>query len=188
MLCIQRFLPGLVCLILLLPLTLVAQEQIYRSVDDQGQPVFSDQAGEGSQPVTLAPTNTVPPGTLSPDVDQAAAQSPSDYAVAIRSPSNDESFVNTGGSFSVVADIQPAPESGAMVQLLVDGAVYGEPQAGGVFELNGLPRGSHTLQVEVIDAQGSSLGASDAITVHVHQASSAVHKAIRRGGAAPGSR
>lgn len=188
MVCIQRFLQGMVCLLLLLPLTLAAQEQIYRSVDDKGQPIFSDQADEHSQPVTLPPVNTVPPTSLSQGVDQPTAESPADYVVSIRSPSNDQSFVNAGGSFSVVADIQPASESGVMVQLLVDGAVYGEPQTGGVFEVSDLSRGSHTLEVDVIDEQGSLLGASDTITVHVHQATSPLRKAIQRGGAAPGPR
>jgi hypothetical protein len=155
-------------------------DQIYRSVDKNGQPVFSDQPRTDSAPVSLPPTNTLPP-TAAPESGTPAREEEAYYAsIAITSPANDESFTNTGGEFAVSAQIDPPLRDGDALQLLVDGTAYGPTQTEGQFAVSGYLHGTHTLQVQVIDATGATLLESGTISVHMHQTNSRTQKPLRR--------
>jgi hypothetical protein len=81
---------------------------------------------------------------------------------------DDESIVNTGGDFSVSVQTTPALQPGHSLRLMLDGAAYASSADGG-FSLRNIDRGSHTLQVQVIDEDGAVLSASGTITVHVRR-------------------
>ena len=71
------------------------------------------------------------------------------------------------GNFSVSASISPALQQGAQLQLMMDGAPQGEPQAQAGWDLTNVFRGAHDLTVNVIDAQGKTLATSEPVRVYV---------------------
>jgi len=148
-----------------------ADDQIYRSVDEEGRVIFSDEPAEGAKPVELPPTNTMgqPAAIPRPAPAEGTVTQFTGYdSVAIVQPADDESIVNTGGDFSVSVQTTPALQLAHSLRLLLDGAAYASSADGG-FSLRNIDRGSHTLQVQVIDEGGAVLAESITFTVYVRR-------------------
>jgi hypothetical protein len=153
--------------------------QIYKSTDQDGNVIFTDTPPPDSpatQEVELQRTNTAPPP---PDLPQASTRSNESKSEAppvpkatITAPANDTTFpVGLAGSFSVSAHVDPPLGRGEGLRLTVDGEPRGGPQASGFWDLNNVYRGTHTLIVEVVDADGAVLSSSEPIQVHVMRTS-----------------
>ena len=162
----------LLCLLVLLPQAGTAQ--IFKSVDENGNVTFSDTPPNSgsSEQIEVRQTNRPPaPAVIQPlepvaetAPDAAAAVS---YSVAITSPANETTIAMGPGNFSVSAAVEPALGEGGLLQLFVDGAPSGEPQAGGSWALTNVFRGAHDLSVAVVDSKGARLAESAAVRVYV---------------------
>ena len=84
------------------------------------------------------------------------------------SPAIDETVHSNTGSIRVVVEDVP---SAVRLQPLLDGEAAGEPVAGSVFYLRGVPRGTHELIVKLLDAGGREVGRTSPVTFHVWHAS-----------------
>lgn len=150
----------------LITLPLASLAQVYKSVDKDGNVIFSDQASPGSESVDVPSTNTLPSVTpTKPKRKKATAGAVYDY-VGITSPANDEAVVAPGGNFSVSVVTEPGLRSGHTVILLLDGAPTSVGGSGS-FNLETVPRGTHTLEARVQDAQCDFVASSGTSTVHV---------------------
>ena len=162
----------LLCLLVLLPQAGTAQ--IFKSVDENGNVTFSDTPPNSgsSEQIEVRQTNRTPaPAVIQPlepvaetAPDAAAAVS---YSVAITSPANETTIAMGPGNFSVSAAVEPALGEGGLLQLFVDGAPSGEPQASGSWALTNVFRGAHDLSVAVVDSKGARLAESAAVRVYV---------------------
>lgn len=157
-------------ILLLTPLAGFGQS-IYRTVDEDGNVIFTDappaDAGEREQ-ITLPPTNTAPPPPARPQVEAPATEEgPVTYTVAITSPANETTIAMGPGNFSVSASVKPGLKKGHTLQLMMDGAPRGEPQAGTSWDLTNVFRGAHDLTVSLSDKEGKALATSEAVRVYV---------------------
>ena len=84
------------------------------------------------------------------------------------SPAIDETVHSNTGSIRVIVEGAP---SGLQLQPLLDGEAASEPVADPVFDLHGVPRGTHELTVRVLDADGQELTRTSPVTFHVWHAS-----------------
>lgn len=148
--------------------------QIYKTTDEQGNVIFSDAppAGTGqSEQVELPRTNTTPPPPTVVPVprpeSEPAETEPEPLAVAITSPENESTIPMGGGNFSVSASLSPGGGEQQALQLLMDGAPQGAPQATGTWNLQNVLRGPHDLVVEAVDASGKVLARSESVRVYV---------------------
>ncbi|MFV0477942.1 MAG: DUF4124 domain-containing protein [Parahaliea sp.] len=151
--------------------------QIYKSVDEHGNVVFSDQPSgdvRKAEQVELNTTNTTtPPRPVSrphsrPEPTTAEAVN---YRVSITSPANGTTIPMGTGNFSVSAAASPALTSGQTLQLQIDGQDHGGAQASGSWQLTNIFRGEHQLTVQRKSREGEVLATSEAITVYVHRPS-----------------
>jgi hypothetical protein len=166
--------PLLACL--LMALSLPASAQIYSFIDANGNRVFTNDPPQGSnaQAVQLNPTNTVTvrPNNASTDSTPAPANT-TDTALPFSSlqltglPS-DEALRANNGTFSVGVSSTPALRAGQQLQLMLDGQAYGPPSSNPPLQLTNLPRGEHTLAVQVLSA-GRMIQQSDAVTFTVQR-------------------
>lgn len=144
----------------------VAQAGIYKSRDAQGNVIFSDQPVTGSEAVSLPPTNTmdevVPPPAQAPAGDAAAARPYN--TLAIMSPLDGQYVYSGTGSLDVSIAVEPGLQPGHRLRLLLDGAPSGFP-AGGSLKLEGVSRGPHTLQAQVLNADGDVVQSSGTVSV-----------------------
>lgn len=165
-----------------LPWVAVAAE-IYKSVDADGNVVYSDRAGADgmieSERIELPPANrmTSPPrsaaATGNPlflDDTQTPEQTPS-YRVSIRTPEPDETIRSNPGTVPVRFSVEPDLTGNHRVEVLLDGAPRPESVQGNSVELREVDRGSHDLKLRIVDADGRLLTETTAVRFHLLRAS-----------------
>jgi hypothetical protein len=158
------------------------QAQVYRTVDKDGNVVFSDQATEGAVEVEVKELESIrslepPPGTVVPSTSQKAQ--PLYTSLEITSPGNDESIRENSGNLVITAMVTPRLRAGDRVVLFLDGQQYASGTAFS-FKLENLDRGTHQARVAILDTAGAELISSGAVTFHMLRFS-----ALQPGGAKP---
>jgi hypothetical protein len=165
----NRLLP---VIFLLFPLLVSAQ--IYRTVDEEGNVVFTDRPVDRTeaQEIQLNQTNRV----RSPEVKETpapesavhAAEPPViEYKVAIISPEHESTIPMGPGDFSVSAMVRPSLGSVEKLQLLLDGGPQGGLQLGSSWNLTDVARGAHDIAIAVIDKNGEQIAVSNPTRVYV---------------------
>jgi hypothetical protein len=148
---------------------------VYKSTDENGNVVYTDQPPpDGAEEVYVPPPTTYkPPATHTAQPTPSPRPKPKAFqgyeSVAITSPEN-ETTIRDGGNLTLVVSTVPALQSGHKIRILMDSKQQAE-EAGYTFHFDNLERGSHTFQAFVIDAKGRAIGLSDPITVYVHRPS-----------------
>ena len=165
----------LAVLLIALPLYAAAQN-VYRTVDENGNVVFTDTpSGDAVQAerMEIRETNRAPavePSQAAPEAGPVAVKAVS-YNVSIVSPANETSFPMGPGNFSVSAQLSPELGDGDSLQLFIDDVPWGAAQRSTGWALTNVFRGSHDLTVAVIDAKGKQLAISNPTRVFVHRPS-----------------
>lgn len=166
--------------LLLLPV-LAAAEQIYRSTDEQGNPVFTDEpSSEEAEPVPLEPLTTVPPGEAPPELDepeqgsaQNDAQDGSYQDIEITYPPAGQAVRHNGGMVPFRVALKPEGKElaeGHRVEIMLDGEVRGSG-ANTQVSVSPVNRGSHTVVARIVDGTGSPVIASSPVDFHLLRAS-----------------
>jgi hypothetical protein len=113
-------------------------------------------------------------GMLMP-LSAAIAQAPS---VAISSPRHEETLHDNTGTVAVAVSLQGETlAAGRQLRVLLDGNPMPNPIPHGgsrhtlEFTLNDVERGTHTLQVQLLDARDALIAESPVVTFHMWQAS-----------------
>ena len=169
-----------VLLILSLTMTVEAEAALYRYVDEQGNVVYTDRPVPGAEPVSPGAITVIPttPKTQV-EIELAPPQSPPvsakedtgsvDYQLRIVRPRPDQGVRANDGRVPVEVRVEPKPKaaSSLVYQAYLDGQPYGDPSRTLQWILEGVPRGTHTLTVAMLDEKGRELARSPAITFHV---------------------
>jgi hypothetical protein len=163
-------------LTLLLALSLAgsAQAAVYQWQDDRGKTQYGDNPPPGAtaESVTLPPISTVPSqgaaaegGTTETTGDDTAAVQP--YTrLAITSPGNGQTIRTDTGRVDIRVALQPAlqADAGHRLVAVVSGT---RVQGSGTGVAILAPRGTHTAQVAVIDAEGRAIARSGQVTFEI---------------------
>lgn len=158
------------CIAVLLTVPAVAAT-VWKWRDADGVIHYSDQPVQGAEKVTVQSSSTF----TSPSAGNAAtptatsAAPPADYSkVEIWKPGNDEAIANSGGQVSVAVRVEPSLQAGDRLALYLDGTlVSGFPQQGMEYQLTGVERGTHSLQLVVVNPQGKPTKTSAPVQFHV---------------------
>ncbi|MEQ8262360.1 DUF4124 domain-containing protein [Pseudohaliea sp.] len=147
-------------------------QQIYRSVDEHGNVVFSDQPpapGQDGEKVELRDLNTTPPPDPRPRPAPAKRKPEPAPAptVTIASPENETTIAMGPGNFSVSGSAEPPLGPGERLQLFMDGEAVGPPQAGASWGLQGVLRGPHDLVIRRLNNSGKTIAESESVRVYV---------------------
>lgn len=164
---------------LLLATGLASAANIYKWTDESGRVVFGDKPPNG---VEATPVRVQSPQTFTPppkstfksssteEAEKKAAEEAArpKYKVAIASPADDEPVRNNPGNIAIQISSEPALnlEAGHKFQLLMDGNPVMTSQKTTIV-LTNVDRGTHTLQVQVIDETGKVLESSASSTFHM---------------------
>ncbi|WP_349618455.1 DUF4124 domain-containing protein [Azotobacter salinestris] len=140
---------------LLLLLALPAGAEIYKYLDANGNPVFSNQPPEGvaAEKVELpAPSIVTPPPPAPADAAKRKEQAAEAHysRLELTGIPDGESLRANNGSFSVDVAIEPMLRPGHSLRLLLDGQPYGQPGRVTRLQLVNVDRGEHSLAVEVL--------------------------------------
>ena len=157
--------------------TVPAQAQIYSYIDAEGNRVFTDRPSTGnSAALELKPTNSMPsaPDTLltrkvRPEPEETAANIY--QTLSISTPTADSTVHNGAGEVWVTLVSEPPLQAGDQYQALLDGQPFGAPSTSLSLLLSPVDRGTHQLQISIIDAQGNSLLQSSSLAFHMRRVS-----------------
>ncbi len=163
-----------VMVLAMVALPALAQTSIYRTVDEDGNVVFTDAPPADTRKkierIENPHINSMPPpGDIAPP--PAPADEPQDaqpgFEVVITAPANEITIPNGPGNFSVSASVSPTLQGEHSLQLFMDGSPWGDPQRGARWSLTNVFRGQHDLTVGVIDESGETLAMSEPVRVYV---------------------
>ncbi len=162
--------------LLLLPSLILAQE-IYKSTDSEGVPLFSDRKHKGAEKIEI---NSLPTTEFRVPVPSSSAESlPSKgrseaakvsyRSIVIENPVDDAVVWATGGPLAVLVSTEPAFEAASdySIGLRLDGKLLEKRFQKGNISLDGVDRGTHTLQAVVLDPAGKVVVESSVITFHL---------------------
>ncbi len=146
---------------------------IYKSVNDEGVVEYSDQPREGAEKIKVKNPQSIklPKGAdvfTSENSDTSTDSEATYQRVTITQPANDSAFNSGNGLVSVSSEVNPSLQAGHSMQLVMDGTPYNSNTSGS-FGLSNVDRGTHQLQVNIIDNTGKTLISSDITTFTLHR-------------------
>ncbi len=158
-----------------LAITPKAPAEVYRVVDSEGRVTFTDQPpadNEQMQPVSIQQPNTQPALKAPETKSSGKTSSVSVYdSVRIVQPGADSTIPPGQLDLIVQISTSPAIALNHRIQLLFDGAPWGDPAAATSFVIDNLIRGSHQLQAQVINDIGEVIASSPSVTIYVKRGS-----------------
>lgn len=162
----------IILLIMVLLITSVHAEEVYRSVDESGNIIYTDKPTPDAEVIRIDEIQTVDtpevgPFEYTPEKKPAGAA----YTLAITSPASNAAIENAAGEFTVSASVQPVlnTAAGHKLVLYMDGAIAAE--GGPQFSLTNVDRGTHSLSVAVKNATGAEVSRSAAVSFTLHRQS-----------------
>jgi hypothetical protein len=157
--------------------TAVAEDQIYKTVDQYGNVVYTDvppvnrQGQPDGQKVTIEPSNTYQPPVLStsstPTSTTTAGASNYYSELAVVAPVEDATIRDNAGEVLIQAVITPPLRADHRMLLVMDGSPTEVEAVDGVFELSNVDRGTHTAGARVVNGDGVVQIESPAVTFHL---------------------
>lgn len=166
--------------VILLLLAQVVQADIYRSVNADGEVIFTDVPGAGAERVQLPEVSTYkPPPRKQPtgivsagNAGEAGAGTPYKSFKA-STPENEASIWDNEGIVTLALTLEPALliSNGHRIQFFLDGKPDGEPEISLSHTYRDIERGSHALSAAVVDVEGNSVISASPVTISLHKAS-----------------
>ncbi len=146
--------------------------QVYRTVDENGNVVFTDTPPTtDAEQVTINPTNTTPATEIrepepAPVAEEEVIEEV-EYSVTITAPQDGGTIPMGTGSFTVIASVSPGLEKGESLQLLMNGTAEGAPQTQNSWDLVNVRRGEHSIVVARYGADGNVQASSAPVGILV---------------------
>lgn len=158
-----------------------AAPEIYRTVDADGNVIYTDRAPSDPsvthERITLPPPNRLPPParverTTRPSTSEPTGRgdTAADYAFSITEPAQDGSIRSNPGTVEVRFSVDPPVGGDHRIEILLDGAPRPETAHDGAARLLEVDRGTHDLALRVVDAGGRLLSESSPVRFHLHRA------------------
>lgn len=171
--CYHRAMRALLLMLMLAALPAVADE-IYRTTDEDGNVVFTDQPpSDDAEPITLDPLTTVPaqqprvpetPGDTGADEGDAATTAGYE-GVRVAYPPADQAVRHNGGMVPIRVTLRPEGvglAEGHTVVVVLDGEAHGAGR-GMEVTVGPLDRGPHRVRARIVDRGGRVVTESPSI-------------------------
>ncbi len=146
-----------------------AESTVFVTRDANGNPVFSDQAGENAEEIKIQAPQTfdAPPAPRFelPEVEEEVETGPAYQSLEITSPAHESAFRNNAGNVTVQVSLNPALQSNHSLEILVDGRVMKRQKSLAPAVLENLDRGTHVYSAQIIeDESGEVLQSSPPVS------------------------
>ena len=152
-----------------------ASAQVYRSVDKDGNVIFSDQATKGAKEVEIKELEIVK--SLDPASVPASQPAKQELdklytGLEITSPQNDLAIRDNEGNVTVTVALTPNLRAGHNLVLYLDGKKQSSGKTS-TLRMQQIDRGTHQLRVAVVDAEDREQIGSATVTFHLLRFSAA---------------
>lgn len=154
-------------------------QTVYESKDKSGATVFSDRPTPGAKPMDLAPPNVVQTPALPKRAPGPAAAAAPYTSVAISSLESEGTVHTNTGEFQISVRSVPVlrAAAGDRIRVTLDGNVLARKYSSGAVTIRAddwqgtaAESAQHTLQVAIVDPNGTTLIESKPITFYAHRA------------------
>ena len=154
----------------------LAASTVFKTTDENGNTVYTDQAPETAEEVAIDAPQTftaAKPTRIFTKTDPAPINTGPAYdSLKISSPENNAAIRSNAGNLTVIILVDPALQPNHSIQLLVDGALNTTTTSPGPVSLTNLDRGTHQFQAQVIENEsGEVLQNSNAVSITILRAS-----------------
>lgn len=163
--------------LMLLLISLTVHAEVYRSVDGQGNVIFSDTSTENAEKIQLQESYIYSPPVIVDLADDEPSQplielAVPDYSLAITSPSQNETIRENAGNITITCSVSPAlnTDRGDKLIFSLDGNLKSEAQDAASYTFTNVDRGSHVAVVSVVDKTGKVIKSSKSILFHLLRA------------------
>lgn len=158
--------------------SLPGNSAIYKTVDEDGNVVFTDVAPpDSTETVELSNTTSYTPPTSPSNAPLSVApgsSGPEDsrpietsyQSLVINSPTQDEAIRDNAGNITVTVAVTPPLAPGHTIELIMDERRVGIAVTG-KFSLRNVDRGTHTLSAHVLDADQAIVKQSASQVFHM---------------------
>jgi hypothetical protein len=149
--------------------------KIYHWVDENGKSHFSDTAVPGTKEIDVKNNNLLPASENNNDNDNENLPDLSEvtmvnYRATITSPQHDKALRSNDGTLDIYVAIEPEKQNTHKLQLYLDGKKLGAPQISSTIRALNIDRGTHQVQVSLLDESGQILAKTQIVTVHLQRA------------------
>jgi len=158
------------CIFLFLFGQALAETNVYRSIDAEGNPVFSDIPTADSETIELQEIQTVPAEkNLKFESRPSKQVQPDKYtSLKITSPADGTEVRENAGNVTVEVELKPELRKTDSLQLSFDSEIVQEGNQT-TFEITDIDRGTHQISVAIIDKDGNEIKRSSSITFHLQR-------------------
>ncbi|MFT5425363.1 MAG: hypothetical protein ACI9ZT_000287 [Gammaproteobacteria bacterium] len=154
-------------------LTSVSAE-VYRSLDDDGNVIYTDRPSPDAEEIKIDEVQTIsPPAVKDFEYTPPEKSAKTNYTkVEISSPANDQVFTGGPGDVTVSVLILPTLNTalGDRVILYMDGKKQADSTSTS-FSFTNMDRGTHTVKVDVVDREGKALKSSAPVSFTINRTS-----------------
>jgi len=157
-------------LIMLLVAVPLHAADVYKSVDRDGNTVFSDIPSENAEKIEVRELPTIPALEQQPDRPVKAEPVARYNTLSITSPKNDETYFRSEGDLVVALQIQPRLASGDTVVLYLNSNEFLSGRSS-TYSIPELDRGTYQLRVAIKDSADKIIMSTETVTFHLRQAS-----------------
>jgi hypothetical protein len=150
-------------------ITFVSAETVYKTLDAEGNVIFSDVPSIGAEVIEIEEAQTInipeekyrPVTKLKPDKIEYTK-------LVIASPENDATIYSNEGNVSINVEVEPALLKKDLLVLFMDGKEISSGKSL-QFSLVNLERGTHTVDVVVKNEKGKILKRSGKLVFHLRK-------------------
>jgi hypothetical protein len=150
-----------------------AQAAVYKSVNENGEVVYSDSPSPGAKRVKMPKLQTYQPQPVPTLKSIKRPPVKNDYysSFAFAKPDNDITIRDNLGVVHTELRLVPALDSGRghLIQFYLDDEPYGPPIELLAVTMSNLERGEHRISASVLDGRGNILISAEDVVVHIHR-------------------
>ena len=146
-------------LILFIFAAVLAAETVYKTVDEDGNIIFTDKPSADSEEIKIKELQTIEnpnPAKYKAPAKQATVKDVAYSKLSVTSPENGAGIRNNAGNIRISVALEPGLKPGHRLVILMDGKEVSTGSATSV-SLNNVDRGSHSIAVSVVDGNGKKL-------------------------------
>jgi hypothetical protein len=167
---------SLICISITFSSLSAATTKIYHWVDEQGKSHYSDTADLGTEEIhvineNIVTSNNIPPPTMAKNTANVKNEPAIIYQADITSPQDNIPLRSNDGSIDIQVKITPEKDPAHKLQLFLDGKALGKPQISSTIRAANIDRGTHQIQVHLLDESGKVLARTQVVTLHLQRIS-----------------
>lgn len=148
--------------------------KLYKCKDAEGNTVYTDEPCADGKELKLPPLHTYTPVIIPPafpTTNEADKKAVTYESLKILEPGNDKPVYNNTGTVTVSYQLKPSLNTslGHQFSIALDGKQLKTKGVTNQIQLQNLDRGSHSVQIFVVDKDNGILLSSPTVTFHLRQ-------------------